>query len=333
MTKLTFRQKIWLFANTFKGLGNVYGTYDPISGRSWQVKQQVTGQVVYDHLRGKRSFGVYLLTDDKIKAAAVDFDHEPLTVPVEFVARLREIGLLGHIEVSKSKGYHVWLFFSEYVNAASVRALIGKTLTDIGKTSVEVFPKQDRLQGNVCFGNFINAPLFGKLVIAGKTVFLDLDNMPNPHEDQWRFLETAQRHRQADLNGILSKFDIRPPERFPVHFSDERIGRTGSFGLVPCVRRMLQQGVDSCQRVSCFRLAVSLQRIGIPFDIALAALQAWSAKNNPINGKRVITSQEILEQTTYAYRKRYRGFGCEDPAIKRFCDKDCPIGLSWTRDS
>jgi len=333
MTKLTFRQKIWLFANTFKGLGNVYGTYDPVSGKSWQVKQQVTGQVVYDHLRGKSPLGVYLLTDDKIKAAAVDFDHEPLTVPVEFVARLLEWSLQGHIEVSKSKGYHVWLFFSEYVNAASVRCIIKKVLTDMGKTSVEVFPKQDKLQGNVRFGNFINAPLFGELVIAGKTVFLDLDNMPNPHDDQWQFLERAQRYTQRDLDDVLSMFDIRPPEPSTVHCGDEEVGPIDSFGLVPCVRQMLQGGVDSYQRVSCFRLAVRLQRVGLPFDIALAALHAWSVKNNPINGKRVITPQEIFQQATHAYKKRYRGFGCDDPAIKRFCNKDCPILLSRARES
>ena len=333
MTKLTFRQKIWLFASTFKGLGNVYGTYDPVSGRSWQVKEQVSGQVVYDHLRGKRPFGVYLLTEDRIKAAAVDFDHEPLTVPVEFVARLMEWGLQGHIEVSKSKGYHVWLFFTEYVNAASARCILAKVLADMGKTGVEVFPKQDRLQGNTCFGNFINAPLFGKLVLAGKTVFLDLDNMPNPHDDQWRFLETAQRHTQRDIDTVLSKLDIRPSEPSPAPCADTRNGPTDSFGLVPCVRRILQVGVDSYQRVSCFRLAVSLRRMGLPFDIALAALQAWSRKNKPVNGKRIITPREISEQTAHAYQRRYRGFGCEDPAVRRFCNKDCPILLSRARES
>jgi len=333
MTKLTFRQKIWLFANTFKGLGNVYGTYDPVSGKSWQVKQQVTGQVAYDHLCGKRPFGVYLLTEDKIKAAAVDFDHELLVIPVEFVGRLMELGLQSHIEISKSKGYHVWLFFAEYVKAASVRRIIRKVLTDMGKTSVEVFPKQDRLQGNIRFGNFINAPLFGKLVLAGKTVFLDLDNMPNPHDDQWQFLEMAQRYTQADLNDILSKFDVQPPEPVPVRCGDTKSDPIDSFGLVPCVRRMLQEGVDSYQRVACFRLAVRLQRMGLPFDIALAALQAWSVKNNPINGKRVITPQEILHQTTHAYKKSYRGFGCEDPAIKCFCSKDCPILLSRAKEN
>jgi hypothetical protein len=95
--------------------------------------------------------------------------------------------------------------------------------------------------------------------------------------------------------------------------------------LPPCARRMLAEGVNSYQRVSCFRLAVHLRRNGLPYDLALVTLKAWAKKNQPTNGKRVITDGEIIYQTKCAFENSYRSFGCEDPAIAAHCNKDCPL--------
>jgi hypothetical protein len=88
---------------------------------------------------------------------------------------------------------------------------------------------------------------------------------------------------------------------------------------------MLKEGVSQYQRVSCFRLAVHLKRLGLPQDVAASALKAWAQKNRPSNGKGIITDGEILEQSTYAFARNYRSYGCEDEAIKPFCDKGCPV--------
>jgi len=88
---------------------------------------------------------------------------------------------------------------------------------------------------------------------------------------------------------------------------------------------MLTEGVDSYQRVSCFRLAVHLKRNGLPFDLALVTLKAWAKKNHPTDGKGIITDQEIKHQTKCAFGNSYRSIGCEDPAIAPYCDKNCPL--------
>ena len=90
---------------------------------------------------------------------------------------------------------------------------------------------------------------------------------------------------------------------------------------------MLADGVSDYQRVACFRLAVHLRKLGLPQDITVAALQAWSAKNRPQARKRIITCIEIKDQIASAYAKEYRGCGCEDPAIQPFCDARCPIRI------
>ena len=88
---------------------------------------------------------------------------------------------------------------------------------------------------------------------------------------------------------------------------------------------MLAEGVSSYQRVSCFRLAVQLKRNGMPYDLALTALKAWAQKNRPQDGKRIITDREIEYQIKCAFENSYRSFGCEDPAVSAYCDKDCPL--------
>ena len=58
---------------------------------------------------------------------------------------------------------------------------------------------------------------------------------------------------------------------------------------------------------------------------SVAALEAWAARNQPRNGKRVITDAEIIEQAGWAYARDYRGCGCEDPAVRPYCDPRCPL--------
>jgi hypothetical protein len=82
--------------------------------------------------------------------------------------------------------------------------------------------------------------------------------------------------------------------------------------------------------VSCFRLAIHFNRVGVPFDIAVAGLKEWAAKNRPLDGKAIITDAEIEAQADWAYRKAYRGFGCEEAAVKPFCARECPI---WHRSN
>ena len=79
------------------------------------------------------------------------------------------------------------------------------------------------------------------------------------------------------------------------------------------------------QRVSCFRIAVQLRKIGLPFDLVVATLSEWSKKNRPENGKRIITHREVKAQTAAAFLKEYRGCGCGDSAVALFCDDSCPV--------
>ena len=322
------KEKIALFLRCFGGRQDAYGTRDLRSGRAWQVKQPVTDQVILAHLQGKQPYGVYLLVDDRARAVVADFDVDDLDPPMTFRSAAMNYGLPVYIERSKSKGYHAWIFLDERgVSAAKARLVVRHILAEIGQPHTEIFPKHDRLDCRTAFGNYIYAPLFGTLVPQGRTVFLDPSTGFKPYTDQWQVLADVERTTARQLDEIIEINELTlAAVAAPVPHADRSTAGPGkSFGLPPCARRMLAEGVADYQRVSCFRLAVHLKNAGIPHDIAVASLFAWAAKNHPTDGKRIITPDEVRSQARAAYHGAYRSCGCEDPAVQAFCDPSCPI--------
>ena len=321
-------EKVRLFRARFAGLDHVYGTYDPNSGRSWQVKKPVTDEVVLNHLMGRKPLGLYLLTGTHTRAVAVDYDENDPVAPVEFWNHAAHYGLATYIETSKSKGFHAWVYFEDSgVPAVKARA-VAKHILDEAGHAAEIFPKQaviDLCRGEC--GNFVNLPLFGRLAVEGRTVFVDPNNGLRPVANQWRYLEDMVLVGEGLLDEVIevNEIEVGCAKDHPV---DLVLGTVEQgWGLPPCARRMFAEGVTDNQRLSCFRLAVHLKRQGIPFDVAVAALCEWSKKNRPVNGKRIITATEIQSQTYSAFEKDYRGCGCDDPAVAPFCEPSCPIAF------
>lgn len=322
-------EKVSIFRKLFTGLTHAYGTYDPVSGRARQVKAPVTDKVFLEHLVGRQPYGVYLLVKDRTRAIVVDFDSDNRLTVVEFHAQAKHYGIPVYVERSKSKGYHAWIFFEEEaVLARKARLVTHHLLNEIGETEAEIFPKQDVLDTNTQYGNFINAPLFGALVKQGKTVFVDLMSF-SPYPDQWALLESVNRLNESDLDNIIELNDLSSP---PTYGDRGQHSKNGHFrhGLPICARKMLQDGVSQFQRSSCFRLAVHLKRLGLPFDMAVAALKTWALKNRPLNGKGIIRDLEIISQASYAYNHPYAGYACDDAAIKPFCEPSCPVN-QWRK--
>jgi hypothetical protein len=319
-------QKVALFRSYFSGLTNVYGTYDPGNGRSWQAKKPVTNETMLAHLQGKRPYGVYLLVGDRTRAIVADFDDADAVPAVEFINRAKHYRLSGYLETSKSKGFHVWVFFHEDgVKASKARLVVKSILEEIGYPDTEIFPKQDSLDPKASFGNFVNAPLFGALVPKKKTVFVDPNTLV-PYQDQWVFLESVERVQESTLDEVIEINELSSPQIEPRQAkNDSTKDEWKRTSFPPCARKILRDGVSRYQRVSCFRLAVHFKRLGIPYDVAIAALMTWALKNKPMNGKRVIGEAEIRSQASYAYDHSYAGFGCNSPAIEPFCDPSCSV--------
>ena len=328
-------EKLALHRRLFAGLSHVYGTYSPTTGRARVIKRPVSDRVILAHLKGEQPYGVFLLVQDRTRAVVVDFDDHNIEPVRDFVRRAAHYEVSAYVERSKSKGYHVWMFFGESgVLAAKARLITHHILEEIELPDTEVFPKQDALNTSIQYGNFINAPLFGALVPEGRTVFVDIENSFEPFANQWELLESVRRIPESVLDKIIEINELVRNTSEPRSTAPSQPGRpTSGFGLPPCARRILNEGVTCNQRVVCFRLAVHLKRLGLPYDISVAALKVWASKNRPAAGKRIITQSEIAAQTTSAFNRNYRGYGCEDPAITPYCQPECPLHRNNVTDT
>jgi len=319
-------ENISLFRSLLRGRDDVYGSYYPDSGRYYVVKEPITDEVIRKHIAGIKTLGVYMLKIDRVVFAVVDFDKPDKEIVTAFVRKAGEAGLPVYPERSKGKGFHVWCWFESDVPALKVRKAFRRILVEIGAPDVEVFPKQDSLPPDG-FGNFINCPLFGKLVEQGRTAFVDEAFQPYP--DQWKFLKSVKRVSESALDSALIRLNEHP-ETMPPREQDHpvqpgNIATSRTYGLLPCAVKMLENGVTQNQRCSAFRLAVHLKRTGMPFGATLAVLDEWAKKNKPDDGRRVITHEEIEYQTDCAYKRTYAGYGCNDEALRPFCDSKCPL--------
>ncbi|MFT5700166.1 MAG: hypothetical protein ACI8ZB_003037 [Desulforhopalus sp.] len=189
-------EKISLFKELFRGREDVYpkrwesknnnSGYSPICSNEWnpaycdkprvkcnkcQNRQYVslTDKVIYDHLAGKQTIGVYpLLPGDLCWFLAVDFDGTEWVDDVSaFLETCHVLQVPATLERSRSgNGGHVWIFFSEPIQASLARqlgsAILTKTMEkrhQIGLKSYDrLFPSQDTMPKGG-FGNLIALPL------------------------------------------------------------------------------------------------------------------------------------------------------------------------------
>ncbi|VGO13467.1 hypothetical protein PDESU_02024 [Pontiella desulfatans] len=320
----TTQKQIEIFRSRFAGRTDVYGTYDFKSGRSWQVKQPVTVDVVCRHLAGVQPLGVYPLVGDKVSFAVVDFDSHDAALPLAFRSLSKDAGICTYIECSKSKGYHCWWFVERGgVEARLVRRTMQALLKQIGAPSTEVFPKQDRLFTRKQYGNFINLPLFGQHASIGRTVFLN--EQMKPFDDQWSMLAGIETVSRNNLLRVAKEESSNSGHAASANHKATTNGR--KYGLKPCAERMLAEGVSDYQRVACFRLAIQLKLAGYAYNQTLAILSSWASRNRPNSDKSIIRESEIQTQARCAYKGNYRGMGCEDPAVMPFCDLSCQLKL------
>lgn len=171
----------------------------------------LSDSVIYDHLAGEHTVGVYpLLEDDTSHFLAVDFDEAEWRDDARaFVQACEELGVPAALEISRSgKGAHVWVFFAGKVSARDARrlgtAIISHTCARTRQLKLEsydrLFPNQDSLPKGG-FGNLIALPLQKYPRENGCSVFVDADL--RPYRDQWAFLSVIQPMAAHDIEPTI----------------------------------------------------------------------------------------------------------------------------------
>ncbi len=136
----------------------------------------VTDKVIFEHLAGKRTLGVYpLLADDTCNFLAVDFDEAEWQEDAKAFARsCRELGVPAALEISRSgQGAHAWVFFRSRVSARDARrlgtALISHTCASTRQLRLASY---DRLFPNQVAERGFRQPDCASLAEAGARAWL-----------------------------------------------------------------------------------------------------------------------------------------------------------------
>ncbi len=237
--RLSTAEKVALFRRLFRGRTDVYpirweskttgkSGYAPACANEWRAgtcdKPRIkcgdctsrlliplSDAVIYDHLAGEHTVGVYpLLEDDTCHFLAADFDEADWRDDARaFMQSCQELGVPAALEISRSgKGAHAWVFFSSRVSARDARrlgtAIISHTCSRTRQLKLEsydrLFPNQDTMPKGG-FGNLIALPLQKRPRASGCSVFVDTELRPYP--DQWAFLASIQPMTVQDIEPTI----------------------------------------------------------------------------------------------------------------------------------
>ena len=239
LLELSTDEKVALFRRLFRGRTDVYpirweskttakSGYAPACANEWRagvcekprikcadcgnrLLKPLTDTVIYDHLAGGHTVGLYpLLEDDTCYFLAVDFDEAEWQDDARaFHRSCEELGVPVALEISRSgHGAHAWVFFASRIPARDARrlgtAIISFTCArtrQLKLTSYDrLFPNQDFMPKGG-FGNLIALPLQKKPREQGHSVFVDATLCPYP--DQWAFLASIMPMEAHDLEPTI----------------------------------------------------------------------------------------------------------------------------------
>lgn len=179
------------------------------------IKREVTAQHWIDHLEGVTPLGIYPIREGKVKWGCSDIDVDNIQLAKNLQLALSEVGIKGWIERSRSKGFHVWVFCTEWVLAKDMRhaLLAAHQAADVPPT--EVNPKQEELAPGQ-LGNYVRLPYGGALrAPSERQVILKPDDTPMSLK---QFLTEATQHRTtpAQIQAVASLYvKPKPPLVYP----------------------------------------------------------------------------------------------------------------------
>ena len=360
--------KIGLFRSLFRGRDDVFpkrwenpkigkAGYAPACANEWvpricgkpKVKcgdcpnrafLPVTDEVIYRHLRGQHTVGVYpMLADETCWFLAADFDKATWRDDAAaFLQACAARGIPAALERSRSgHGGHVWIFFAEPIPASLARRLGAHLVTetmecnpDIGFSSYDrFFPSQDTMPAGG-FGNLIALPLQHGPRLLGNSLFLDANF--EPHADQWAFLSMLRRMTIAEVTAIAEEAGRQGKVvglRLPLDEEEEEPWAAPPSRRRPelPIARPLPESIDAVLADQIY-----VPRAGLPAALAnrlirIAAFQnpafysAQAMRLSTFGIPRVVACAELLSHHIALPR------GCREPTQELLASLN--VGVHW----
>lgn len=182
------------------------------------------------HLHGTQPIGIYpMRADGKARWGCVDVDTDDRILTQAVYAELWDLGVHPYVEISRSKGYHVWWFYPEFIPGWIPRVL-GLTVCARLDVKLEVNPKQFELEKDK-LGNYVRLPYprgyqgtWRRVVIENgeklrRDAFLEVVRTSHPAASHAAALRSPQCPVECALGVKLPSFPGGPSE-----------GRTGPSG-------------------------------------------------------------------------------------------------------
>lgn len=144
------------FAELFAGRQDAHGSDHgsavwraPVYGDYWR------------HLNGIEGIGIYPVRhidgDPMVKWGCCDIDTGDWSEAYLLAVALTGMGLVPHVERSRSKGWHIWVFSDKWVNAWEMRRCLKVAYAAIDLPAKEANPKSENLRPDQ-LGNYVRLP-------------------------------------------------------------------------------------------------------------------------------------------------------------------------------
>ena len=207
--------RMWVSESGNTGYSPVYKPYTP--------------QIVYNHLLGNYTTGIYLTKTDgatRIIAFDIDITTEAINsargssekaaklrnIAFDYGARLKNFltseNLNPVLEDSGYKGAHIWLVFDKWSKCGILRRLGEALLVQNGNVppelAVEIFPKQKHRPKKL--GNLIKLPLGIHRKTGRRSVFLD--DAAKPYDNQPEALMNIRPSDSTLIPSLLDKYNL-----------------------------------------------------------------------------------------------------------------------------
>lgn len=305
-----------LFQELFSGRTDVYGM------KEFCMKEPLTKKIYEDHLKGEQRIGVYPITDEKFtKWIAIDLDEDNFEKALEIKRQCEHYKLKPLIERSKSKGFHIWIWFEKKIEAYKPRLVIEQVLNDLN-IKAEIFPKSDETNKQIPYGNFIFIPIYGNDTKDNRTVFIDEEEhviISSPADLSKIKLTKAEIIDEVIEINNLKREELRP-----------RNGETkAATGALPCIEAMKKAKMKAGEGRNevAFRLAIYFKEHGLSSDDIKLLLVNWNSKN--IDS---LQARELATIINSVFKGKYKSYGCDSAIIQPFCDREeCPIAQAEDR--
>tara|TARA_R110000823_G_scaffold50218_2_gene126103 strand:- start:935 stop:1993 length:1059 start_codon:yes stop_codon:yes gene_type:complete len=124
------------------------------------------------------------------KWGAIDIDEgeDALTIARSAENLFQALDIVSWVELSRSKGCHLWIFNQDWVPAKVMRQAMQAVMQMVGANYDAVYPKQDYLDGPP--GNYMRLPYGGSRPEGRQEVIVD-----GLHLDVFDFIILAEKHR------------------------------------------------------------------------------------------------------------------------------------------